>query len=115
MRDHSTHDTHQHAHGSGCGHAAVEHDGHTDYLHDGHMHHMHGDHVDEHNLSVSSQNPAACDSGHQCGSHDGSHQHGTQCGHERVPHGDHVDYLVEGHLHSRHGDHCDDHGRLVSA
>jgi hypothetical protein len=27
-----------------------------------------------------------------------------------VPHGDHVDYLVNGHLHHAHGDHCDDHG-----
>jgi UDP-2,3-diacylglucosamine pyrophosphatase LpxH len=27
-----------------------------------------------------------------------------------VPHGDHVDYLVGGHLHHPHGDHCDDHG-----
>jgi UDP-2,3-diacylglucosamine pyrophosphatase LpxH len=33
-----------------------------------------------------------------------------------VPHGDHVDYLVDGHLHHPHGDHCDDHGpvKLVS-
>jgi hypothetical protein len=23
-----------------------------------------------------------------------------------------VDYLVEGHLHHSHGDHCDDHGRV---
>jgi UDP-2,3-diacylglucosamine pyrophosphatase LpxH len=23
-----------------------------------------------------------------------------------------VDYLVEGHLHHPHGDHCDDHGPL---
>jgi hypothetical protein len=27
-----------------------------------------------------------------------------------VQHGDHVDYVVEGHLHRPHGDHCDDHG-----
>ena len=31
-------------------------------------------------------------------------------GHEPVPHGDHVDYLVDGTLHSPHGGHCDDHG-----
>ena len=31
-------------------------------------------------------------------------------GHEAVLHGDHVDYLVDGHLHHPHGDHCDDHG-----
>jgi hypothetical protein len=26
-----------------------------------------------------------------------------------------VDYLVEGHLHHPHGDHCDDHGPLSTA
>jgi hypothetical protein len=25
--------------------------------------------------------------------------HGPGCGHEAVPHGDHVDYLVDDHLH----------------
>jgi hypothetical protein len=30
-----------------------------------------------------------------------------------VPHGDHVDFLVEGHLHHPHDQHCDAHG-LVS-
>jgi hypothetical protein len=29
-----------------------------------------------------------------------------------VPHGEHTDYLVQGHLHHPHGDHCDDHGPL---
>jgi hypothetical protein len=32
-----------------------------------------------------------------------------------VPHGDHNDYLVGGHLHSPHGEHCDDHGALSLA
>jgi hypothetical protein len=32
-----------------------------------------------------------------------------------VPHGNHVDYLVNGHLHHHHGDHCDDHGKLELA
>ena len=45
-----------------------------------------------------------------CGGHDKSHKHGPKCGHEGVPHGDHTDYLVNGHLHHPHGDHCDDHG-----
>jgi hypothetical protein len=26
-----------------------------------------------------------------------------------------VDYLVDGHLHHPHGDHCDDHGPLTPA
>jgi hypothetical protein len=30
-----------------------------------------------------------------------------------VPHGDHVDYLVNGHLHLPHGGHCDDHGPVT--
>jgi hypothetical protein len=29
-----------------------------------------------------------------------------------VPHGDHTDYLHDGHLHHHHGDHCDDHGAV---
>jgi hypothetical protein len=32
-----------------------------------------------------------------------------------VPHGDHVDYLVNGHLHYPHGQHCDDHGPVQVA
>jgi hypothetical protein len=32
-----------------------------------------------------------------------------------VPHGDHVDYLVDGRLHHVHGQHCDDHGALTLA
>lgn len=29
---------------------------------------------------------------------------------KQVPHGDHIDYIVDGRLHHPHGDHCDDHG-----
>jgi hypothetical protein len=29
-----------------------------------------------------------------------------------VPHDGHTDYLVGDHLHSPHGEHCDDHGAL---
>jgi hypothetical protein len=32
-----------------------------------------------------------------------------------VPHGDHTDYLVDGHLHHPHDGHCDDHGPVKSA
>jgi hypothetical protein len=46
-------------------------------------------------------------SGNHC-----SHSHGPNCGPEEGPHGDHVDYLVDGRLHYPHGDHCDDHGPL---
>jgi hypothetical protein len=30
-----------------------------------------------------------------------------------VPHGDHVDYLVDGRLHHPHDSHCDDHGPVA--
>ena len=46
--------------------------------------------------------------------HDGphDHRHGPGWGHEAIPHGDHVDYLVDGHLHHPHDGHCDDHGKV---
>ena len=31
------------------------------------------------------------------------HEHGPDCGHAAVPHGDHVDYVHDGHRHARHG------------
>ncbi|MBI5175937.1 MAG: hypothetical protein SFV17_11630 [Candidatus Obscuribacter sp.] len=106
----SEHKGHDHKHGEGCGHKVVEHDGHKDYLHDGHLHNVHGDHVHDHSLSVGGANAANCTPEHKCGGHDGAHKHAADCGHEAVPHGDHVDYLVEGHLHHPCGSHCDDHG-----
>lgn len=104
------HENHSHSHGPECGHTGIVHDGHVDYLHDGHMHHVHGEHVDEHVFDVTSANPARCTPEHQCQGHQPEHEHGPGCGHESVPHGDHVDYLVDGHLHYPHGGHCDDHG-----
>ena len=42
------------------------------------------------------------------------HEHGADCGHQAVPHGDHVDYDHDGHLHAAHptgsGLHYDEHG-----
>jgi hypothetical protein len=115
MSDHTTHPEHAHQHGPGCGHVAVTHDDHVDYLHDGHLHHPHGDHVDEHTIAIDDEHPASCTPGHECDSHDAQHAHGDSCGHAAVPHGEHVDYLVDGHLHHPHGDHCDDHGPLAVA
>ena len=37
------------------------------------------------------------------------HQHGADCGHESVQHGDHVDYVHGTHRHALHGDHYDEH------
>jgi hypothetical protein len=100
-----------HPHAAGCGHTAIKHQGHIDYLHDGHIHHPAGSMlVEEHVLEFSAQNPNRCTPDHHCDGHETSHKHGPGCGHEAVPHGDHVDYLVNGHLHHPHGDHCDDHG-----
>lgn len=40
---------------------------------------------------------------------DHPHLHGGDCGHAAVPHGDHSDYLHDGHRHAAHGDHWDEH------
>ncbi|WP_022925614.1 metal ABC transporter permease [Serinicoccus marinus] len=37
------------------------------------------------------------------------HEHGLGCGHEAVAHGDHVDYLHDGHRHAAHEGHYDEH------
>jgi hypothetical protein len=112
---HETHSDHDHVHGAGCGHVAIRHGDHVDYLHDGHLHREHDGHIDECALEVGSANPAACTPVHACGAHDKGHVHTAGCGHQAVPHGDHVDYLVDGHLHHAHDGHCDDHGAVVAA
>jgi hypothetical protein len=105
----ATHENHPHTHGPDCGHTAIRHDGHTDYLHDGHLHHQREDGtVEEHALGITSTNPA--EHNPTGDGHDAAHVHGPNCGHEAVPHGDHVDYLVNGRLHHPREDHCDDHG-----
>jgi zinc transport system permease protein len=40
---------------------------------------------------------------------DHHHEHGPDCGHLAVPHGDHVDYVHDGHRHAQHGEHYDEH------
>ena len=109
--EHRIHPAHSHIHGEGCGHTAIKHNDHVDYLHDGCLHHSHGDHFDEHALEVNTANPAGC-TAHNCGGHEAGHVHSATCGHERVPHGNHIDYLVDGHLHHAHEGHCDDHGKV---
>lgn len=37
------------------------------------------------------------------------HAHGPGCGHAGVEHGDHIDYLHDGHRHAVHGAHYDEH------
>jgi hypothetical protein len=107
------HREHRHVHGPGCGHVAVQHDDHVDYLHEGHLHHPHDAHVDEHVLEVCSERPDRCTDGRRVAGHPAVHEHGPDCGHEPVPHGDHLDFLVDGRLHHPHAGHCDDHGPVV--
>ncbi|MEX2962474.1 hypothetical protein [Microbulbifer sp. TYP-18] len=106
MKCSNTHAHPEHIHGPDCGHTAIRHNDHVDYVYDGHLHHPHGDHCDEHVIQVSEKNPNTCSPVHDC---DG-HIHGPDCGHEAVPHEDHVDYIVNGRLHHVHDGHCDDHG-----
>jgi zinc transport system permease protein len=37
------------------------------------------------------------------------HEHGEDCGHDAVPHDDHVDYLHDGHRHAGHAGHYHEH------
>ncbi|MBK8460925.1 MAG: metal ABC transporter permease [Micropruina sp.] len=48
---------------------------------------------------------------HQTEDHTGhtGHVHGPGCGHLAVRHGDHTDYVHDGHRHAPHGDHYDEH------
>jgi hypothetical protein len=56
-----------------------------------------------------------CAKDHSCQGHDSSHTHGPNCGHPMENHGDHSDYVVNGHLHHVHNDHCDHHGKAKAA
>ncbi len=49
--------------------------------------------------------------GHDMADHDVAHGHvhGEDCGHLAVEHGDHVDYVHDGHRHAPHGEHYDEH------
>lgn len=107
------HENHPHQHNLDCGHTAIVHNGHIDYVHDGHLHHPHGDHVDEHVLEISATNPQQCTPDHNCHGHDKDHVHGENCGHEAIVHGDHICYIVNGHLHHPHDGHCDYHGEVT--
>lgn len=95
---------HPHEHSEVCGHTKIKHDGHIDYVHHGHLHHKHDGHWDECVIPVSEQNPS---DGKLVAS---SCQHNDDCGHERIPHGDHYDYLVDGRLQHVTEKGCYDHG-----
>lgn len=40
------------------------------------------------------------------------HVHGDNCGHPKIVHDGHIDYIVDGKLHHHDSDHCDDHGPI---
>ena len=46
---------------------------------------------------------------HEATARDARHKHGDDCGHLAVQHGDHVDYVHDGHRHAPHGKHYDEH------
>lgn len=43
------------------------------------------------------------------------HRHGQGCGHTRIGHGDHIDYVHDGHLHHQNGAVVEEHAIEVSA
>ena len=51
----------------------------------------------------------ATEDGHTVVPEEHGHEHGEDCGHVAVPHGDHVDYVHDGHRHAPHGKHYDEH------
>jgi hypothetical protein len=59
------------------------------------------DHVDECKIAVDATNPASCTPAHKCAGHAPDHLHGASCECPTVPHGDHIDYLLDGYLYRR--------------
>jgi len=98
--EHKAHEGHKH--GENCGHTAIKHADHVDYMHDGHIHNAAASgKVVEHKVRV------AASKNHAKAAAENGHTHGVNCGHERIEHGDHSDYVVDGNVHHVHGDHCD--------
>ena len=58
-----------------------------------------------HEIEESGASQSACTPEHNCHLHLIGHQHGEECGHEVVPHGDHLHHPCDGH--------CDDHGKVA--
>ncbi len=56
-------------------------------------------------LAVVEDEPAA----HEKSAPHDSHVHGPGCGHPVIEHGDHVDYVHDGHRHAAHSGHYDEH------
>jgi len=58
---------------------------------------------------VVEDDPFEVDDPHTAVPEEHGHQHGPDCGHLAVRHGDHVDYVHDGHRHAVHGGHYDEH------
>ena len=115
------HHPHIHDHGPGCGHEAIEHEGHVDFVHDGHLHRKEGRDWVECAIDENEDRPQGCTREFECAAHADGSICGPTCGHQAVPHGDHMDYLVppedksrksEYELHCPHDNHCDYHGTV---
>lgn len=52
---------------------------------------------------------AELDDEHELAGEPHGHDHGPRCGHLAVEHGDHIDYIHDGHRHAAHGGHYDEH------
>ena len=110
------HANHSHQHGPNCGHTAIKHDGHVDYLHDGHLHHVKARRLGRRACPGSRAPRTPPPASRSTMAASPRRTTSRSCLRPpAVPHGDHVDYLVEGHLHHPHGDHCDDHGPVQMA
>lgn len=122
MSEQSVHEkTHKHVHGDYCGHTAIEHKNHVDYVHDRHLHHKNenGSDWDDCRIEESITHPDICTDEYEegCWAHEAGVTCSPSCGHEAVPHGEHVDYLVPDRkgnleLHAVHNGHCDHHGSV---
>jgi hypothetical protein len=92
-----------HKHAADCGHEMVQHDNHKDYKHDGEYHHVQKD-------GTVAVHGSDADNTRKIAAADHPHNHNENCGHEKVVHGDHVDYVHDGEYHHQHNDHVDQHG-----
>ena len=62
-----------------------------------------------HRVRLRAPFPALESERHEVTPEEHPHEHGDRCGHPAVQHGDHVDYIHDGHRHAAHGSHYDEH------
>ena len=96
-----------HHHGPDCGHRKIPHAGHADYLNENGLIDCPENKKNARKIPISDENPKTCQP-----VQNSEHVHSTGCGHQKIIHGDHTDYLVDGNLEHPHGDHNDNHGKV---